>query len=117
MNLWITGGTPNLPLIGAPSVFSPFVAADYSNQFWVQPLIIAGFVVLAKVILDWFFNTKSGLAMRATGVNARMAKAQGVATSKNDFARHGDFQCADCFGWRPVCTNHRQRRFGQWYVI
>lgn len=82
VNLRITGGTPNLPLIGAPSVFSPFVAADYSNQFWVQPLIIAGFVVLAKVILDWFFNTKTGLAMRATGVNARMAKAQGVAASK-----------------------------------
>lgn len=82
VNLRITGGTPNLPLIGAPSVFSPFVAEDYSNQFWVQPLIILGFVVLAKLLLDWFFNTKTGLAVRATGVNARMAKAQGVATSK-----------------------------------
>lgn len=82
VNLRITGGTPNLPLIGAPSVFSPFVAEDYSNQFWVQPLIILGFVVLAKLLLDWFFNTKTGLAMRATGVNARMAKAQGVAASK-----------------------------------
>lgn len=82
VNLRITGGTPNLPLIGAPSVFSPFVAEDYSNQFWVQPLIILGFVVLAKLLLDWFFNTKTGLAMRATGVNARMAKAQGVGTSK-----------------------------------
>lgn len=82
VNLRITGGTPNIPLIGAPSVFSPFVAEDYSNQFWVQPLIILGFVVLSKLLLDWFFNTKTGLAMRATGVNARMAKAQGVATSK-----------------------------------
>ncbi|WP_373699448.1 ABC transporter permease [Neisseria dentiae] len=82
VNLRITGGTPNIPLIGAPSVFEPFVAADFSNQFWVQPLIIAGFVIAAKLLLDWFFNTKTGLAMRATGVNARMAKAQGVATSK-----------------------------------
>ncbi|MCS4533634.1 ABC transporter permease [Neisseria montereyensis] len=82
VNLRITGGTPNLPLINAPSVFSSFVADDYSNQFWVQPLIIAGFVVVAKLLLDWFFNTKTGLAMRATGVNARMAKSQGVATSK-----------------------------------
>lgn len=82
VNLRITGGTPNIPLIGAPSVFGPFVAADFSNQFWVQPLIIAGFVIAAKLLLDWFFNTKTGLAMRATGVNARMAKAQGVATSK-----------------------------------
>lgn len=82
INLRITGGTPNLPLIDAPSVFSPFIADDFSNQFWVQPLVIVLFVVLAKLVLDWFFNTKTGLAMRATGVNARMAKAQGVATSK-----------------------------------
>lgn len=82
INLRIAGGTPNIPLIGAPSVFEPFTAADFSNQFWVQPLIIAGFVAAAKLLLDWFFNTKTGLAMRATGVNARMAKAQGVATSK-----------------------------------
>ncbi|MFC3873871.1 ABC transporter permease [Neisseria musculi] len=82
VNLRITGGTPNIPLIGAPSVFEPFVAADFSNQFWVQPLIIAGFVIAAKLLLDWFFNTQTGLAMRATGVNARMAKAQGVAASK-----------------------------------
>ena len=82
INLRITGGTPNLPLINAPSVFTPFIAEDFSNQFWVQPLIIVIFVVLAKLLLDWFFNTKTGLAMGATGVNARMAKAQGVATSK-----------------------------------
>ena len=82
INLRITGGTPNLPLINAPSVFTPFIAEDFSNQFWVQPLIIVIFVVMAKLLLDWFFNTKTGLAMRATGVNARMAKAQGVATSK-----------------------------------
>ena len=82
INLRITGGTPNLPLINAPSVFTPFIAEDFSNQFWVQPLIIVFFVVMAKLLLDWFFNTKTGLAMRATGVNARMAKAQGVATSK-----------------------------------
>ncbi len=82
INLRITGGTPNLPLINAPSVFTPFIAEDFSNQFWVQPLIIVVFVVMAKLLLDWFFNTKTGLAMRATGVNARMAKAQGVATSK-----------------------------------
>ncbi|WP_373746245.1 ABC transporter permease [Neisseria dentiae] len=82
VNLRITGGTPNIPLIGAPSVFEPFVAADFMNQFWVQPQNKAGFVVVAKLLLDWFFNTKTGLAMRATGVNARMAKAQGVATSK-----------------------------------
>ena len=75
-------GAPNVPLIGEPSVFSGLVAADYSNQFWVQPLVIFGFVVAAKLLLDWFFSTEAGLSMRATGANARMARAQGVGTSR-----------------------------------
>lgn len=82
INLRITGGTPNLPLIDSPSVFSPFLAEDYSNQFWVQPLVVLLFVAVSKCLLDWFFHTKTGLAMRATGINARMASAQGVSASK-----------------------------------
>jgi putative ABC transport system permease protein len=75
-------GAPNVPLIGEQTVFTPFVAADFSNQFWVQPLIILGFVIAAKLLLDWFFSTEAGLSMRATGANGRMARAQGVGTSK-----------------------------------
>lgn len=82
VNLRITGGTPNIPLLDSPSVFSPFLESDAANQFWIQPLIISVFVIAAKILLDWFFNTKTGLAVRSTGVNARMARAQGVATSK-----------------------------------
>jgi putative ABC transport system permease protein len=38
-------------------------------------------VVLAvKLALDAYFSTQSGLAIRATGSNARMARAQGVNT-------------------------------------
>ncbi|WP_315359033.1 ABC transporter permease [Neisseria bacilliformis] len=80
LNLRIAGGSPNLPLIDTPGVFSPFLAADFSNQYWVQPLVAAGFVLAAKLLLDWFFNTQTGLAVRATGVNERMARAQGVNT-------------------------------------
>ncbi len=75
-------GAPNIPLIGEPTVYTPFVAADASNQFWVQPLVVLCFVVVAKVALDAFFATETGLSMRATGANARMARSQGVATSK-----------------------------------
>ena len=32
LNLRITGGTPNLPLIDTPSVFSPFTAPDFSTN-------------------------------------------------------------------------------------
>lgn len=75
-------GAPNLPLLNQPSVFTPFFNADGSNQYWVQPLVIFGFVLIAKFFLDWFFATEIGLSMRATGVNARMARAQGVNTSR-----------------------------------
>ncbi|PIT23231.1 ABC transporter permease [Snodgrassella communis] len=75
-------GAPNLPLLDQPSVFTPFFNADFSNQYWVQPLVIFGFVLIAKLFLDWFFATEIGLSMRATGVNARMARAQGVNTAR-----------------------------------
>lgn len=75
-------GAPNLPLLDQPSVFTPFFNADGSNQYWVQPLVIFSFVLVAKFFLDWFFATEIGLSMRATGVNARMARAQGVNTSR-----------------------------------
>ncbi|MBP6117025.1 MAG: ABC transporter permease [Neisseriaceae bacterium] len=75
-------GAPNLPLIGADTVFTPFLASDFSNQWWLQPLMILGFVVVAKLALDAFFSTQTGLSLRATGANSRMARAQGVATGK-----------------------------------
>ena len=75
-------GSPNVPLIGEPSVYSGFIGEQFDNQYWIQPLVILGFVIAAKFLMDWFFSTQTGLAMRATGANARMARAQGVATNK-----------------------------------
>lgn len=75
-------GAPNLPLLEQPSVFTPFFNVDKTNQYWMQPLVILGFVTLAKFFMDWFFSTQIGLSIRATGVNMRMAQAQGVNTSR-----------------------------------
>ncbi|AUZ05838.1 MULTISPECIES: ABC transporter permease [Vitreoscilla] len=75
-------GSPNVPLIGEASVYSGFVGDDFASQYWIQPLVILGFVIAAKFLMDWFFSTQTGLAMRATGANARMARAQGVSTNK-----------------------------------
>ena len=69
---------PNLPLLGQPTVFTPFV--DGGNGFWVRVAVVAGVVLLVKLALDWFFSTETGLAMRATGSNLRMAQAQGINT-------------------------------------
>ncbi|WP_423457378.1 ABC transporter permease [Ottowia sp. VDI28] len=73
-------GAPNIPLLGEPTVFSPFVSDD--NAYWVQPLVLAVIVLVVKLILDWFFASQMGLALRATGANPRMARAQGIATGR-----------------------------------
>ncbi|ARP94841.1 ABC transporter permease [Bordetella genomosp. 13] len=72
-------GRPNVPLITEPTVFS-LLQPGWLSDYVARPLILAVVVVLAKLALDWFFATQTGLAMRATGSNGRMARAQGVNT-------------------------------------
>ena len=72
-------GKPNVPLITEPTVFNllqPEALADYV----FRPLLLVFVVLAVKLALDGFFATQSGLAIRATGSNARMARAQGVNT-------------------------------------
>ncbi len=78
VNLRVMGG-PNVPLINDPTLFTqlqPESMADYV----ARPLILLVIVIAAKLLLDWFFATERGLAIRATGSNARMARAQGINT-------------------------------------
>ena len=80
LNLRIMGA-PNLPLIWEPTVLTPFINEDFSNQFWVKPLIILLFLIAGKLLLDLFFASRTGLATRATGANLRMSQAQGINTN------------------------------------
>ena len=75
---------PNVALLDEATVFTPFVSDD--NAYWVQPLVLLVIVLAAKVALDWFFTSQIGLALRATGANARMACAQGIATGRYTLA-------------------------------
>lgn len=72
-------GRPNVPLITEPTIFS-ILQPEWLSDYVARPLILVVVVVLAKFLLDWYFATQSGLAMRATGSNPRMARAQGVNT-------------------------------------
>lgn len=74
-------GRPNVPLISEPTIFTvllPGMLPDYVER----PLLLLGVVVVVKLALDWFFSTETGLAIRATGANPRMARAQGIATGR-----------------------------------
>jgi len=79
INLRIAGA-PNVPLLGETTVFSALVTDD--NAVWMQPLVLGVIVLIAMIGLTWFFNSQVGLALRATGANPRMARAQGVSTDR-----------------------------------
>lgn len=78
VNLRVMGG-PNVPLINEPTLFT-MLQPESIDDFVMRPIILLGFVIVAKLALDWFFATERGLAIRSTGSNARMARAQGVNT-------------------------------------
>jgi putative tryptophan/tyrosine transport system permease protein len=78
INLRIMGG-PNVPLINDPTLFTQ-LQPEGLEDYWARPLILLVMVIAAKLALDWFFATERGLAIRATGSNARMARAQGIHT-------------------------------------
>lgn len=45
--------------------------------------IVSVLIIVLIVILYWFFGTELGSSIRATGCNAKMARAQGINTSFN----------------------------------
>lgn len=78
INLRIMGAS-NLAILGETTVFSAVSSGE--NSPWMRVLVALAVVVVAKLFLDWFFGTQTGLAMRATGSNLKMAQAQGINTS------------------------------------
>lgn len=72
-------GRPNVPLISEPTVFT-LLQPEGISDYIARPLMLLVLLIAIKFLLDWFFSTKTGLAMRATGSNPRMARSQGVAT-------------------------------------
>ncbi|SOC37835.1 putative ABC transport system permease protein [Rhizobium subbaraonis] len=74
-------GKPNVALINADTMLSPFFGHGL-RDFYVRPLFV-GVLVIVAVFLVWrFLESDAGLSMRATGANARMARAQGVNTDR-----------------------------------
>jgi putative ABC transport system permease protein len=74
-------GKPNVALINDPTVFTRFEFTALPD-YVLKPLVLLVIVIAAKVVIDLFFASETGLAMRATGGNPRMARAQGISTDK-----------------------------------
>jgi putative ABC transport system permease protein len=73
-------GRPNVPLLNHETILTPFYDLGLAS-YLVRPLFLFVLVAIVLVALAWFLATDFGLAMRATGANPRMARAQGISTS------------------------------------
>lgn len=77
-------GMPNVPLLGFDTVFTS--VENLGLPSYIANVLLLGVVaVLAGAFLIWFFHTEVGLALRATGDNMKMVKAQGASTSRMVF--------------------------------
>ncbi|MCW2246160.1 putative ABC transport system permease protein [Azospirillum fermentarium] len=74
-------GRPNVAILMQDTVLTPFYGLGLPEHI-VRPLLVLAFVAVTVLLLAWFLSTEAGLAMRATGVNARMARAQGIDTGR-----------------------------------
>jgi putative tryptophan/tyrosine transport system permease protein len=78
-------GAPNVPLISEATVFT-MIQPAWLPDYVLRPLALFVVVLAAKFGVDWFFSSQYGLALRATGANPRMARAQGIATGRATLA-------------------------------
>ena len=74
-------GRPNVALINQDTMLTPFFGLGIPD-FYVRPLFVGALAIAALVLVWRFLESDIGLAMRATGANPRMARAQGVKTSR-----------------------------------
>ena len=80
VNLMIMGKA-NVPLLRAETVFT--LPENLFGVSSVVATLIVGLVatVIVGAIMYWFFGTVLGTAIRATGCNPQMARAQGINTN------------------------------------
>lgn len=80
VNLRIMSGKANQP-IGVDK-YDLLVSQRYVRDLTLENPILLVLIILAVVvgILYWFFGTEYGSALRATGANQNMARAQGIDT-------------------------------------
>ena len=79
INLHIMGKA-NVPLLRVDTIYTMLgqvLPLDRTLMLAIVGLIVA---VVTCLVLFWFFGTEIGAALRATGVNPQMIRAQGVNT-------------------------------------
>ena len=77
VNLLISGAKASIGFLGQ-KLFYQWLGLSANNGQLVAGLMLLAILV---AIIYWFFGTEMGSAIRATGMNERMSRAQGINTS------------------------------------
>lgn len=80
VNIRIMGG-PTVPLLGQPSVVSPLEHLGLPHP-WLTPAFFLVVTAAVWALFARFLHSQTGLALRATGANPLMARANGVHTDR-----------------------------------
>lgn len=81
--LIVTGDKSNIGLFSNTTIFSygKIIAANFGNNEWIIKLwpifILLLIVVVMKLLIDWFLETKYGFLMRITGDNPQLVATLG----------------------------------------
>ncbi|MFA0086184.1 ABC transporter permease [Vibrio sp. 10N.286.49.C2] len=72
-------GRPNIALLGEETILTPFEMMG--DSMYIRPIVVGVLVLISAWFVVRLLNSDFGLGLRATGVNARMVKAQGASTA------------------------------------
>lgn len=79
INLRVMGGKSNISILRMDNIYTFFGNFGLDKN---MSILVCGLIFVAAIIvfLYWFFGTEIGAAIRATGFNQQMIRAQGVNT-------------------------------------
>lgn len=82
INLRIGDQRPNISVRSLDSVVDVMDGVGLPSNY-VEPTFLLVLLVIVVAGLTWFLTSNFGLGMRATGLNPKMARAQGIRTDRN----------------------------------
>lgn len=81
VNLWVTGGLPNVPLFKEANLFSTEWLVAQNAPAWLvsnyKLIVMFVLVVVIKLVIDWLLRTKVGYLMKVTGDNESLVTSLG----------------------------------------
>ena len=80
VNLLVMGGKANIPL-SRFKYGDKLLISGNGSDIYVTLAILLGFIAVIVGLLYWFFGTEMGMALRSTGCNIEMSRAQGINTN------------------------------------